>query len=290
MPTKYSARNNSNNNSDDNSYNNSDDNSYNNSDDNSDNNSDDNSYNNSDDNSDNNSDDNSYNNSDDNSYNNSDDNSDNNSDDNSYNNSDDNSDNNPDNNIQIINTIDTMLIKTQIKNLIKHIPKNKCSECKKSFLILNKTIFKKWRNNILCIKCYSKYDCIRNNIWKIIQKYKPHKCVFCKKIKTNTDDIYYYEHINMFDKTNNICTMVSEGYDIELIYGELDKCQSVCLYCHHKITYIENIYGFNSTKKYFTSQYNNNKINKETYDKNINILKNKYTKFMTFIYDNLTNI
>jgi len=61
------------------------------------------------------------------------------------------------------------------------------------------------------------------------------KCMnkYCSEIVT-TDDITFFEfdHINPFDKTMGIGTMVVSNYSMEAITVELQKCQLLCGYCH----------------------------------------------------------
>lgn len=89
----------------------------------------------------------------------------------------------------------------------------------------------------------------------------------------------------MFDKNNDICTMVREGYDINLIYKELDKCQSVCIYCHHKITHFEREYGFINIKQYYNKLYKTGKIDEIKYNTKIKCLNKKYIKIMKNVYE-----
>lgn len=58
----------------------------------------------------------------------------------------------------------------------------------------------------------------------------------------------------MFDKSEPILSMVMRGANIEDIYSEMDKCQYICLSCHHIITEIENQLPFTKVKRNLTSE------------------------------------
>ena len=225
-------------------------------------------------------------NSDDNSNDESDDNSDDNSNDNSNDESDDNSDDNSnDSNDESDEEINKIIMKKQIIKMFKKFDTITCQDCKKKYKNITTTTLNIWKNKKLCDKCYSKYNDEKNKLWDLVQKYKPHICIFCKTQKMNNDDRYHYDHINMFNKNNNICTMVKEGFDINLIYKELDKCQSVCLYCHHKITFFEREYGFIDIKQYYNKLYKTCIIDENKYNEKINKLNKKYQKIMKNVYD-----
>ena len=70
----------------------------------------------------------------------------------------------------------------------------------------------------------------------------------------------------MFDKGNSICSMVNEGNIIDDIYIELDKCQILCLSCHHIVTDIENNLVFTRIKQNLTRKLNNFEITEEEYN------------------------
>ena len=56
----------------------------------------------------------------------------------------------------------------------------------------------------------------------------------------------------MFDKDDSIFKMINDGVDIDTIRTEIDKCQILCLACHHKVTDIERKLGFTRIKQAIT--------------------------------------
>lgn len=177
---------------------------------------------------------------------------------------------------------------TQIKEFFNEIPTIKCFDCKQEFREICTNTLKTWQNNKICDHCHSKHNDEINQAWNLVRKYKPHLCVFCGKTQNNIGDRFHYDHLNMFDKAGSVCDMIKNGDAIELIYHELDKCQSVCINCHHKITFIEQKLGFTKSKialnkmtiKNSGLDYNNEK--KKLY--------NRYKKEMKIVYEKFKDI
>lgn len=98
-----------------------------------------------------------------------------------------------------------------------------------------------WKGNDVCDICWSKYEDYRKLIWENI---KTIKCEICCSIQTHITERYHYEHLNMFNKGNSICSMVNECVNIKEFYSEIDKCQILCLSCNHIVTDIGHKLGF----------------------------------------------
>ncbi len=81
--------------------------------------------------------------------------------------------------------------------------------------------------------------------------------------------------------------MVDEGFRIQEIYNEIDKCHILCLSCHHIITDIERKLGFIRIKQTLTYKLNQLEITEEDYNKQTLHYQNIYEKKMITIYDNL---
>tara|TARA_B100001287_G_scaffold14699_1_gene11046 strand:- start:756 stop:1283 length:528 start_codon:yes stop_codon:yes gene_type:complete len=47
-------------------------------------------------------------------------------------------------------------------------------------------------------------------------------------------DILHYHHINPETKIDNISRMVGKNNSLEKILAEIDKCELLCITCHHK--------------------------------------------------------
>ena len=144
-----------------------------------------------------------------------------------------------------------------------------------------------WKNMIICDSCWGDCKEERDLLWLNIKNYKQIICAICSKIQTDKFMRFNYDHINMFDKSNSICTMVNEGYSIDTIFEELDKCQVLCLTCHHIITDIENKLVFTRTKNILTRKFNNNEISEHEYNLQKMELSLIYKNVMFDIYNKL---
>jgi len=138
--------------------------------------------------------------------------------------------------------------KINIDNYLDNLKKLEmnCFECNKIILNIESGIWKSytWKGNKICDNCYSQYENEREILREKIILYKPIQCNFCKRIKEQKCERFHYDHLNMFEKDNSICSMICDGLPIEEIYREIDKCQILCLSCHYKVTNIEMMFGF----------------------------------------------
>ena len=91
----------------------------------------------------------------------------------------------------------------------------------------------------------------------------------------------------MFEKGDSICCMVNNGDKICDICQEIDKCQVVCLSCHHLITDIERKFGFTRIKTSLTKKMNNEELTQEEYKDNVDYYQNIYKEKMEPIYNKL---
>jgi hypothetical protein len=175
----------------------------------------------------------------------------------------------------------TMNIELYLQNNF-HLTK-KCNDCNKKILYIQSNSYRIWKDNYLCDTCWYKYENCRMITWENIKKYKPIHCEICSSIQTTTER-YHYDHLNMFDKDKSIFTMVNEGINIEEIYYEIDKCQILCISCHHIVTDIERKLGFTQIKQYLTRNINNNEITKEEYNIETIYYQKIYQEKMKNIY------
>lgn len=92
---------------------------------------------------------------------------------------------------------------------------------------------------------------IENPLWKEIQEYcTKHgiiSCNFCGKRKERGYR-FHFDHLSIFDKSDNVCSMVNNKNKLSDIISEVQKCQLLCIHCHYIVTKIENHYGFISMK------------------------------------------
>lgn len=178
--------------------------------------------------------------------------------------------------------IDVDIYIENIKDLIK-----KCNECNKNILCIQSNSHRLCGDNIICDVCWAKDEDERNLIWKQIKKYKSIQCEICDSVQINPLERYQYDHINMFDKNKSIYSMVQDGTHINDIYTEIDKCQILCLPCHHLVTDIESKLGYTRIKQILTKQLNQCEITKEEHDIEIKIYQKNYEYKMQYIYEEL---
>jgi len=163
----------------------------------------------------------------------------------------------------------------------------KCNECNKTIVCIQTKTHRVWNGNDICDTCWSKYEYYRTAIWEKIKAYKTRQCEICGSIQSHTSERYHYDHLNMFNKGNSICSMVNECVNIEEIYSEIDKCQILCLSCHHIVSDIENKLGFTRIKQTLTRKLNQSEITEEEYNKQTQYYQNIYEEKMNFIYKEL---
>jgi hypothetical protein len=171
-------------------------------------------------------------------------------------------------------------------NHIKQLSK-KCNECDKNIVCIQSNTSRIWNNAVICDVCWSKYSNCRKLIWEQIQSYKLIQCEICSSIQTCSLERYHYDHLNMFNKNSSICNMVNEGVNIENIYSEIDKCQIVCLQCHHIVTDIERKLGFTRIKQTLTRNLNQCEITETEYDEQTQYFQQIYEDKMKNIYKEL---
>lgn len=110
-----------------------------------------------------------------------------------------------------------------------------------------------WRGIRECPKCYKGHESEVNTIWKSID---PHlHCRFCKRERGDGIPLHF-DHINMFEKGDSICMMVSRGDTPENILCEIQKCQVLCKSCHAVVTDVENLIGSRRAKTNLTRSIN----------------------------------
>ena len=180
--------------------------------------------------------------------------------------------------------IDLLNRKNSISSIVDKITFTKCVECHKNKCTIQSNPFRKWKEKNICDQCFTATSAEREKMWKLISNYKPIQCTFCNDRKDHKDERFHFDHINMFDKEESICTMVLEGVEIEKIYEEIDKCQVLCFSCHQIITHMENAMGFTRQKKSLTRQLNQNALSKEDHANQIQNYQKIYDEIMIPIY------
>lgn len=184
--------------------------------------------------------------------------------------------------------IDELMKQTMdIDNYISTIGKTTCFEC--NCILLDNANCKIWKNNTMCDKCWYSHKQERDMLWKSIVDFKKVECSICRKEKVCEGDRFHYDHMNMFDKSDSICSMVDKGFCITDILLEIDKCQILCIQCHCIVTQIEHSLCFTRIKKNLTRKYNNEDISEEEYKKEQDRYEVLYKNKMNFIYEKLRN-
>ena len=174
-------------------------------------------------------------------------------------------------------------------DLRKHMesfPVTSCQECEKQVSIVQCNTLHTWKEKKICDTCYSKHAEEREQMWRQIEQYRKIECSLCLSMKQCKEECYHFDHINMFDKENGIYSMVSDGRNMEDIHKEVDKCQVLCISCHHMVTSIERKTGFMDLKRDYTAAYLKQPENEELN----RVLQEKYHKVMTPIYVEMRQI
>jgi hypothetical protein len=171
-----------------------------------------------------------------------------------------------------------------ISSVVEKITFTRCEQCNENKCTIQPESLRPWKNKKICDKCFSKTSLEREEMWNLISNYKPIQCLFCNIKKENKNERFHYDHINMFDKEESICIMVSEGVPIETIYKEIDKCQILCISCHYIITYVERAVGFTQQKRALSRKLIQNEITKEEHKTQIQNYQKLYDEIMLPIY------
>jgi hypothetical protein len=173
-----------------------------------------------------------------------------------------------------------------LQNITETLSK-KCKECNKNMICIQANTHRIWNGNDICDTCWCKYEEQRNATWEKIQTYKKIECEICQIKQIHKSERFHYDHLNMFNKDKSICSMVNEGVCVEDICAEIDKCQILCLSCHHIVTDIEHKLGFTRIKQSLTRRLNQKELSEEEYDKMKTEYQAIYAKKMKQIYDHL---
>jgi len=174
-----------------------------------------------------------------------------------------------------------------ISSIVEKLTFIRCEKCNQNKCSIQSNSLRIWKGKNICDKCFTDTTSEREELWKLISNYKPIQCSFCNIKKESKDERFHFDHINMFDKEESICIMVMEGVPIEKIYQEIDKCQILCISCHHIITHMENALGFTKQKKTLSRKLNQNEITKEQHEIQLHEYQKVYNEIMLPIYESI---
>ena len=131
----------------------------------------------------------------------------------------------------------------------------------------------------ICAGCCSKIKEENiNNVIEYLETKGMIKCNFCGVCSRKDYTGFHFDHLNMFNKTNTIWSLVCSTTNLEEIYAEIDKCQLLCISCHKLVTQLEQRYGFTRLKIKYT---------KGDITRSHSELEEEYNKIMVPIYDKI---
>ena len=180
--------------------------------------------------------------------------------------------------------LDLLRRPNRIYSIVEQLTFTKCDECNKPKCTIQLSALRTWKEKQICDKCFTDTFAEREKVWELISNYKLLQCSFCNIKKESKDERFHYDHINMFDKEESICTMIAEGIPIEKIYQEIDKCQILCISCHTIVTHIERVFGFTNQKCILNRKLNHNEISKDEYEIQLQHYQTIYAEIMQPIY------
>ena len=161
-----------------------------------------------------------------------------------------------------------------------------CHECGHMLPKMKEGKIHVWKQHHVCDSCWCDHQDERDTLWSQVREIwgDNRACHICKKIKGKQGVRFQFDHLNMFNKQESVSTMILQGYKLEDILHEIDKCQFVCLSCHDMITEAENKLPFSQVKKNLTRGLNDGSLDEETYEKEVQKWKQLYACKMKEVY------
>jgi hypothetical protein len=159
-----------------------------------------------------------------------------------------------------------------------------CAECGCTVQEIKANTVRIWKEEPVCDTCWGQHESERKASWDWVKSYKVMKCVICDFLQTKSNERFHFDHLNMFDKLDSICGLISSGASEETLKQEIDKCQILCLRCHHLVTDIESKLGFTRIKQALTRQINTEVITEEEYQTSISSYTTVYEQKMESVY------
>ena len=176
-----------------------------------------------------------------------------------------------------------------LEKYFSNLQKEKCSSCNIKIYTALESSVKVWQNNKVCDKCWCDLKPVRDYIWWQVANYRPMNCTICGRKQQNREERFHYDHINMFNKSDNVCSMVNNGEPIVKIYEEIDKCQILCFYCHTIVTDLEQKMGFTRIKRLLTQKCNQQEITQEEKSEKMQLYGKKYEEKLQSLYGKISS-
>lgn len=178
----------------------------------------------------------------------------------------------------------TMEVEVYLKELMER-TKSNCFECNRPILCIQANTHRIWKGNTVCDSCWARHGTERDELWRQIELYRHMQCAICSRVQQCSEERFHYDHINMFNKESNIFVMINEGKDLKEIHCEIDKCQILCLTCHHIITEIERKIGFTRIKIILSRRFTQGEMSEEEYNQQKNHFQSLYEEKFKDIYN-----
>ena len=158
-----------------------------------------------------------------------------------------------------------------------------CTLCQDRFY---HPIVKYWQQLPYCDECHlTEFQSVVSTRWlelnAHLQANHQDCCQLCSKVALFCPRFgyrYHLDHLNMFDKSDSVYSMIWNGTDLNTIKAELTRCQVLCSSCHGIVTKIEQRCGFTRWKQVHTR-------NSQTGD--LDSMGKLYSQWMNPVYDHI---
>jgi hypothetical protein len=127
---------------------------------------------------------------------------------------------------------------------------SQCSTCSRVFYDAGHV----WKDSLECDECYSTHNAERRDLWRQLEGLFS-ECVWCGRKHTD-GVVLQLDHLNMFEKSDSICSMVRRGESIEKMIEEASRCQVLCASCHALVTALERKLALHRAKNELTRAAN----------------------------------
>ncbi len=120
----------------------------------------------------------------------------------------------------------------------------KCEDCKCNIIMC-----RRFNQKALCYSCYIVcHSQLSQRIDEYMTGIGMTECNICKKKRVGFEG-FHFDHINMFNKDDNVGLMIARGVEYSKIIEEISKCQLLCIHCHAMVTAMEIKLGFLKAKR-----------------------------------------